>query len=179
MRAPASFMLTLLALLQLSAAASDRPAAGSTYLFSGRTFSQSPYYYRYTSPYYFRGGFLSPYVRPVIPRCDYLHVTARYYPLYRYDRTGRFDTRRYEPSYLDRLGTRRFDAGRYRFDSGRFDRFHRPVPDAPGARIYVPPARPRVAPPPPAGVGDRYHFRGGSGSSGGGGGSRGGDAGRR
>jgi hypothetical protein len=166
--AVASVMLTLLAFMPLTAAASGR--AGSTYLFSGRTFSQSPYYYRYTSPYYCRGGFLSPYVRPVIPRYDYLHVTPRYHPSYRYDRTGRFDTRRYEPSDLDRLGTRRFDGGRYRFDSSRTDRFHRPVPNAPGARIYVPPARPRVSPPPPAGLGDRYHFRGSSG---------GGHAGRR
>ncbi len=173
MRAVMFLMLGLLALAPSSAAADVSRVSGSTYLYSGRTFSASPYYYRYTSPYYYRGGFLSPYLHPA-PRYYHSRVTPRYDPSYRYDRTGRFDTWRYERSHLDRFGDRRFDGGSYRFDRKRVDRFHRPLPPT------TTPPRLRV---PPAGTNDRYHFRGSGtfrgGSSFRGGGAGAGSSGRR
>jgi hypothetical protein len=149
MRDVTLLMLGLLALVPARAAAGERAVAGSsTYLSSGRTFSQSPYYYRYTSPYYYRGGFLSPYLHPA-PRYNHPRVTPRYDPSNRYDRTGRFDTRRYDRSYLDRFDNRRFDHSYNRLDRGLVDRFHRPVPSV----------TPRLRVPAP-GTNDRYHFRG-------------------
>jgi hypothetical protein len=142
-----------------------RPVAGSTYFFRGSTFSQSPYYYRYASPYYYRGGFLSPYVHGRAPAYGDLAVTPRFNPSYCYDRTGRFDTRRYDASRLDRypFDDRRLDSHN-RLDRERIDRFHRPTPATPHLRV------------PPAGINDRYHFRG-SGTFRGGGGSIGGSIG--
>lgn len=176
-----TILLTVLGLLLTAAttARADAPreveiARGLNRYSAAPVYSQSPYYAKYTSPYYYRGGFLSPYVHrtPATPR----YFGSRSYLFGgigagRYDGIGRYDRYDYD-------GDRRFGDARDRFDHARVDRFHRPYvsPQAPGARLHIPRAVPRVAPP-PVGVRERTFFRdgansgashrGGSGSGGG------------